>query len=600
MAGRKRPIDPGPIRPGPGPGRPKPKPRRRFPTCDISFSPYIARFNVPLHNIVAQLLYWISDQSSDFDCNGRNCRVIGYPYLEDTRRTDEYKTWPGHLYLVYQTCPGSTGKCTTGGCCLPGGTCVNVKNEAECDAMGSTAVFHLGVPCELITCDPTACCRPNGSCTMQSPDSCLVSGGVPQGEGSNCRPNLCQACCVPFGGELGRCITTTPDDCLSKSGIPQGRRTNCLEKDEFGRPVDHCGTGACCIANADGTSRCEDDTNSLHCLNLWGFFKGLGTSCVVGECPPTGSCCLWDTGCRDTFEQTCNGFQTCPNALTWMGDGTICDTTDCPEIRLCCHNIPPQCDNLSQEDCLAATGTWGEPNDFCCPGNTDPCLGACCLLDGLDCIETDAPSCVSLNNGLFLGFGTNCQGIDCPQIIGACCHRPTGDPFEDRECIQAPLEFCNTLFDSEFMGVGLPCSSALCVDRNACCLPFPGCGCNEVVTEAECDGLGGVYWPNQSCEDIQNTSCLCPGDPLCVGFCCGNPDTVDCDTFGGDPQGRPCCRSCLCCKAICINGNPSCCTTELLGWDSICADAARDCCTASCWDTCGDPAICQFLGIPEP
>ncbi len=445
---------------------------------------------------------------------------------------------------------------------------------------------------------------------MLPPEVCRgdpINPGIPQGPGTLCRPNFCQACCVPFGVIVDECIVTMPPDCLSRGGTPQGKSTQCIAGER------QCSTGACCLASqneaGDVIITCEDDVQSGQCISRSGFFLGHGSSCVAGTCPPGGACCLWLGDCIMTFEDTCNFFnqEDCGPQFFWQGDGTACSEVECPPVAKCCHGFAAQdCDNKTEDECRDLGGVWGSPFErLCCASDPDPCLGACCILDGLLCIETDAPTCVFNNQGVFIGFGTLCEQIECPTEIGACCYSPTGDPFEARVCVETTLDDCINSRLGEFMGVNRPCFDSLCIDVNACCLPFPSCGCNETVTEAECDLQDGTWWPALSCADILTSSCLCPGDPLCIGACCGNPNTVNCHDPEGDPLERPCCRGCICCKAVCLFIDPVCCDPPppASGWDFICADWANRCCTPTCWDTCPvlvRDVVCQYLGFGPP
>jgi hypothetical protein len=152
-----------------------------------------------------------------------------------------------------------------------------------------------------------ACCRPDGTCTVTSSTSC---GGVYQGDGTNCAPNLCPqppvegACCDTDGS----CLITTEANC---TGTYQGDDTTCVP-DLCLEPTP---TGACC----DATGICEV-TTATACS---GTYSGDGTSCEPNLCPlpPIGTCCALDGSCAITTEADCTG--------TFTGD-TFCDTDSCP------------------------------------------------------------------------------------------------------------------------------------------------------------------------------------------------------------------------------------------------------------------------------
>lgn len=71
----------------------------------------------------------------------------------------------------------------------------------------------------MITCPvPEACCYEGGTCVMTTEEDCLMTGGIPQGEGTTCDPNPCGpptgACCVcPLD-----CYVLTEEECMQMEG----------------------------------------------------------------------------------------------------------------------------------------------------------------------------------------------------------------------------------------------------------------------------------------------------------------------------------------------------------------------------------------------
>ena len=118
-------------------------------------------------------------------------------------------------------------------------------------------------------------------------------GGGPPPEG---------ACCID-----GVCDIETQYDCENSGGVYQGDNSEC--------DPDPC-AGACCAE--DGT--CDDTTNESDCEDAGNTWMS-GETCDPNPCPqPTGACCV-DGDCSITTEADCTG--------DYQGDGTPCDPNPC-------------------------------------------------------------------------------------------------------------------------------------------------------------------------------------------------------------------------------------------------------------------------------
>jgi hypothetical protein len=86
----------------------------------------------------------------------------------------------------------------------------------------------LGIGVEVAVDEPIgACCLPNHACVVDLESRCLGAGGIFQGSGVPCTPDLCLpatgACC------LGQnCIVTTLDDCSQHDGRFIGNGSSCV------------------------------------------------------------------------------------------------------------------------------------------------------------------------------------------------------------------------------------------------------------------------------------------------------------------------------------------------------------------------------------
>lgn len=140
-------------------------------------------------------------------------------------------------------------------------------------ALGRFGFLQPGeAPCPA---QPSACCRPDGSCVLTTFESCNQFGGVFQGDGVACDPNPCPtsigACCF----DDGSCLITSEDSCGSQVGNYQGNGTVCEPNPCPAVPT----TGACCV---DCGEECIV-TNAEECEPI-GCYSGDWTTCDPWIC----------------------------------------------------------------------------------------------------------------------------------------------------------------------------------------------------------------------------------------------------------------------------------------------------------------------------
>lgn len=162
----------------------------------------------------------------------------------------------------------------------------------------------------------------------------LVSGHFEQGYNVDVRRRRAAptgttgACCLPDGS----CANTTQSNCESLGGIYQGDGTVC-SPDLCPAPTE----GACCLANGV----CVVETEA-QCISDGGVFQGVGTDCTPNPCPgaPTGACCHGET-CDIETQSDCEG-----SGGFYLGDETTCDPNPCgcittvPVSVLICFSYP--------------------------------------------------------------------------------------------------------------------------------------------------------------------------------------------------------------------------------------------------------------------
>jgi hypothetical protein len=128
---------------------------------------------------------------------------------------------------------------------------------------------------------------------------------------------------------------------------------------------------------------------------------------------------------------------------------------DCRPRGACCLGLEGCTQNVVEDDCIGANGTWLGEGTFC-----DACVvGACCRVD-LTCEEVPDSQCTEAGE-TFHGQGIACDDIECVEVIGACC-------IDLVTCQVMPIGQCDG-FNGIFMGLGSTCEPGLCVAVNDTC-----------------------------------------------------------------------------------------------------------------------------------
>ncbi|MHC5114594.1 MAG: hypothetical protein ACYTGP_09225, partial [Planctomycetota bacterium] len=160
-----------------------------------------------------------------------------------------------------------------GACCLGGGGCQNVGDEAACATLGG--VLLEGEDCATDPCAVGACCSQD-FCFQADAFSCITSGRDFIGAGLLCSDDPCEtglgACCL--GGD--DCQDLSSVECDAMAGTWLGFGTNCI--------INPCEQGACCAA---------DDTctplQRYECEAVAGRFIG-GVDCTSEPCVKPTEC----------------------------------------------------------------------------------------------------------------------------------------------------------------------------------------------------------------------------------------------------------------------------------------------------------------------
>jgi len=595
-------------------------------------------------------------------------------------------------FLVGQLCADS---CFARGACCSGGECVIATGAACGNALDYAGD---GTDCEPDLCSVGACCDPESTnCADQTRLLCEESGWTYRGAGTECVGGECPpptgACCTS-GDSGAECTELTEAECTAASGYYAGDDTVCsvpgVCNPGFGACCDPDGVEPCrdfteleCADAMDyfagaGTSTCQDDgvcdlgaccdaaadtcitSNEVNCPE-GGIFRGVGSACIDGLCPPpTGACCNVDPQqgeelCVDIFESDCTN-----TGDFYAGDDTSCDESNICLLGGCCQRDGSCVDNVNEASCVPDPGappvdfrvgrtcaSFCAPRGACCVGDTcsiqgalqcadnggtysgdgtdcvdDLCLdGACCLLDAGNpvCSVLTRQACeMDPNFGVYSGAGTACDTGDPNQCNrGACCP-PAGVSACFSDTVAALCDDPRPFDEGGDFLEGLTCDA--CSGRGACCLPDRSC---EVVTAAECTSRGGEYSGNAT---------LCEPAGLCVeGSCCLPTGTCAietlqiCTLLGGAYRGAAtdCSEPCLgaCCDTVtgdcvetdvvncigdwtanttCAELDPPCTATLGACCDTLNGDCVDDTRELDCAETWTANTTCAELNPPCP
>jgi len=198
-----------------------------------------------------------------------------------------------------------------------------------------TVAFGIQQPFAVpVAPTPTGACCIGTACSIRTQANCVSSGGVYQGDNSNCDGNPCDAtpagrCCID-DGYSGQCLIRTQAQCTSLGGTWGGAGTTCE-----GCPCLLAATGACCVANT-----CSVVT-AAECAALGGIYQGDYTNCDSSPCE-AGACCD-GLVCTETRRFECTG-------LTVFFPGVTCASNPCAEPTIATPYAAGQMQSPNQWD----------------------------------------------------------------------------------------------------------------------------------------------------------------------------------------------------------------------------------------------------------
>ncbi len=125
----------------------------------------------------------ISDACAPIAAQDANRAYAGQP-LPLQMRVYHPPLLPGvTLYPMFFEQLGNCG----GACCVAQGP----QCELASDVQKCAGTYKPGVSCNAHPCRRGACCDPNGTCRVETPEDCAARSGTYQGDGTPCSPNPC-------------------------------------------------------------------------------------------------------------------------------------------------------------------------------------------------------------------------------------------------------------------------------------------------------------------------------------------------------------------------------------------------------------------------
>jgi len=216
------------------------------------------------------------------------------------------------------------GLCTLGACCHLDGTCDDTVVASQCT--GSTDVFHPNRLCSNVCIARGACCLPGQPCQTFPRQYCENNQGTYEGDGLECRENLCVvgACCL---ADETCDDGITRQECERSGGVYTDPDTVCDGLD--------CARGRCCSVAGE----CTDGVTAFECAAPDDLFLPGATCADDPPCVPRGACCQQDGSgpCQMLSQPDCLG-----NLGQYHGHTTPCTPSPCT-LGQVESSDPPDC-----------------------------------------------------------------------------------------------------------------------------------------------------------------------------------------------------------------------------------------------------------------
>jgi spore coat protein A len=284
-----------------------------------------------------------------------------------------------------------------------------------------------------------ACCLPNGTCTHESPASCLLQGGTYQGDGTSCAADPCpnQPITVPFAAQKDNILYEDAAGAISNGAgryLYTGNQTSGQRRRSVIRfDLGSIPAGAL-IQSASLELHCSQSQGSavpvaLHRLHAdW----GEGTSDASGDESSGTTATVGDATWRYRYYATQTwlalggDYELTPSAsrtigasnanYAWASSGVVVDVQSwvaAPGSNFGWIVIGDDASsaNVKRFDSRQSSTPSDRPSLTITYIPAAP-TGACCLPSG-DCTTASAAQCVA-QGGTYQGDGSPCTGLNCP------------------------------------------------------------------------------------------------------------------------------------------------------------------------------------------
>ncbi len=308
---------------------------------------------------------------------------------------------------------------------------------------------------------------------------------------------------------------------------------------DYSPPIDECGNGDCstafggtimsyCHTCSGGMTNIVLNFDMRVRLTLINYLNSAEMCSLDCDHFPLGQCCL-EAGCSDLNEADCVSA-----GGLFLGSGTQCSMGGCEptDPGACCTGVDGICNLLDEDVCLTSGGNFLGVGVTCEIGWCEPDAPfACCFGDS--CSDLSSTEC-ALQEGYWLGIGTNCSSIPCNPLPNDFCSTAT-------RVFTGVYDFINVgAFDTpDFPPTDSMCPNTwLLFVHHDVWFTYTACDTGELLVSTcnivNFDSSIVVY--TGSCADTLDTlvQVACNGDHIADPVCAGFTSEISMDVIAGE------------------------------------------------------------------